>query len=158
MMEKNEYENETVRRALAGDHEAGREALVLCLIGLINGKLSETMAFYLADRLSQILDDMKPDRALCIAKPPHKPSNPFPEWKQELGALAAVLAKRGYQPAQIVRALCDARAIVADKPIDEKDAYRIKKEWGPMRDLDDTMLKTMLGGYWEILTDYPPLK
>ena len=33
-MEKNEYENETVRRALAGDHEAGREALLLCQIGL----------------------------------------------------------------------------------------------------------------------------
>lgn len=157
-MEQNEYENETIRSALAGEWEDGIEALKLCRIGLISGKLSETMAFYLADRLLQVLDGIKPDRALCIAKPPHKPANPFPQWRQELGALAAILEKRGYKPAQIVRALCDARAIVADKSLDEKDAYGIKREWAQMQDLDDRVLRTMLGGYWEILTDYPPLK
>ena len=153
-----EYEQETIRLALEGDHEAGREALTLCRTQLVARSLSPALADYLAARLHDVLEGIKPDRALCIAKSPGKPDNPFPDWQQELGALAAMLAQRKYKPKQIALALCNARASVYDRPLEESDAHRIRSKWRPMKDIDERKLRELLGSYWKILEEYPPLK
>lgn len=153
-----EYEQETISRALAGDHEAGIEALKLCRSGLYAGALSAPLAHYLAERLHDVLEGIKPDRALCIAKSPGKPADPFPQWQQRLGAFAAILAQRGYKPKAIADAMCDARASIEDKPLEESDAHRIRSKWKPMQSIDEATLRHLAESYWEILTQYPPLK
>lgn len=153
-----EYEQETIRLALEGNHEAGREALTLCRNQLAAKSLSPALADYLAARLHDLLEGIKPDRALCIAKSPGKPADPFPEWQQELGAMAALMFKRGYKPKQIAPALCDARARLHDKSLEESDAHKIRSKWRPMQDIDERTLQHMAGGYWKLLSEYPPLK
>ncbi len=166
-----EFEKETIDRALAGDHEAGLEALRLCRSGLDAGRLSAPLAHYLAERLNDVLEGIKPERiitsddyrqavlnGLRINKPRGKPADPFPEWQQQLGALAALLTKRGYKPKQIAVALCDARASVHDKTLEESDAHRIRSKWRPMQAIDDRTLLDLAGIYCEILKKYPPLK
>ena len=96
-----EYEQETIRLALEGDHEAGREALVLCRTQLAARSLSPALSDYLAARLHDVLEGIKPDRALCIAKGRGKPPDPLPEWRLQLAAFAAILKERGYKPQQI---------------------------------------------------------
>lgn len=152
------YEQETIRLALEGDHEAGREALTLCRNQLAAKSLSPALADYLAARLHDVLEGIKPDRALCIAKSPGKPADPFPEWQQELGAMAALMFQRGYKPKQVALALANARASVHDKPLEESDAHRIRSKWRPMQAIDDKTLVQLAGSYWEILKEYPPLK
>ena len=166
-----EYERETIRLALEGDHEAGLEALRLCRSGLDAGKLTAHLALYLAERLNDVLEGIKPDRiitsddyrqavlnGLRINRPVGKPADPFPEWQQELGAMAALLTQRGYKPKQIALALCNARASVHDKTLEESDAHRIRSKWRPMQAIDRTTLQDLAGSYWEILKKYPPLK
>ena len=153
-----EYEQETIRRALEGDHEAGREALVLCRTQLAARSLSPALSDYLAARLHDVLEGIKPDRALCIAKSRGKPANPLPDWQQELGAMAALLTKRGYKPKHVALALCNARASVHDKSLEESDAHSIRSKWRPMQALDERLLRELSGNYLEILEEYPPLK
>ena len=153
-----EYEAETIRLALTGNAEAGREALLLCRNQLDVRKLSPVLADYLAARLNDVLEGIKPDRALCIAKTPGKPADPFPEWKQRLGAMAALLTQRGYRPKQIALALSEARARLHDKPLEDSDAHRIRSIWRPMQSIDEESLRDLACEYWAILTEYPPLK
>ena len=153
-----DFEKETTRRALAGDRSAGLDALKLCRSGLESGTLSPILARYLAERLNDLLEGIKPDRALNIAKGPGKPPDPFPEWKQRLGAFAALLTQRGYKPKAIALAMCDARAAIEDKPLEESDAHRIRSEWRPMQEIDEERLQQLADSYWEILTQYPPVK
>ena len=153
-----EYEAETIRLALAGDAEAGREALLLCRNQLAMRTLSPVLADYLAARLNDVLEGIKSDRALCIAKAPGKPADPFPEWQQQLGAMAALLTQRGYRPKQIAQALCEARARLHDKPLEDSDAHRIRSKWRPMQSIDEKSLRHLAGEYWAILPEYPPLK
>ena len=166
-----EYEQETIRLALDGDHEAGLEALRLCRNQLAARSLSPVLADYLAARLNDVLEGIKPDRiitsddyrqallnALRIKKRAGKPANPFPDWQRELGAMAALLTQRGYKPKQIALALCDARASVHDKPLEESDAHGIRSKWRPMQALDERLLHELSGNYWAILKEYPPLK
>lgn len=157
IMDTAEYESETIQRALSGDAEAGREALMLCRTGLAMRTLSPVLADYLAARLHDVLDGLKPDRALCIAKTRGKPADQYPEWQQQLGALAAMLTQRGYKPKQIAIAMCDARAKLHDKPLEDSDAHRIRSKWRPMQALDEKNLRHLAGDYWAILTEYPPL-
>ncbi len=85
-----EYEQETIRRALEGDYEAGREALLLCRDLLTARSLSPLLADYLAARLHDVLEGIKPERiltsddfrqallnALRINKGPGKPPTRF---------------------------------------------------------------------------------
>ena len=147
-------EKETISRALAGDHEAGREALLRCQIGLVSGKLSETMAFYLAARLHDVLEGIKPDRALCIAKPAIKPLNPSPEWKLQLAAFAGILKQRGYKPQQVAAAMRKARKAVFNRTLDNSDALKIAKIYPQ---LDARNLHHLAGPYREILEGYSPV-
>lgn len=153
-----EYENETIRLALAGDAEAGREALLLCRGQLDMRTLSPVLSDYLAERITELLEGVRPDRALRIAKGPGRKPDPLPDWEMHLGALAALLARRGYEVKQIAVALCDQRAAINDLSLELSDAYRIGKTWRPMQDIDDEDLVRLAGPYKEVLGEYPPLK
>lgn len=166
-----EYEQETIRRALEGDHLAGRDALLMCSTQLMARSLSPALADYLAVRLLDVLDGTKPDRiitsddfrqallnALRINKRPGKPANPFPEWEEPLGAVAALLLKRGYKPTQINVAMSDARQKNQSKDLDAKEALRIRKAYAPMQSLDVAHLMQLAGNYGQILKEYPPCK
>lgn len=162
-MTNDEYRAETIRAALAGDAEAGREALTLCRDGLEQRTLHSELADYLAARINEILDGVAPDRALCIARQVGRPKDELPEWKQHLGALAALLDRRGYKPKQIAVALCDQRAAICDKTLEESDAHKIRKAWEPMQNIGaeedgEEMLLHLAGPYRKVLPEYPPLK
>lgn len=152
-----EFEAETIRRALAGDAEAGRYALLLCRDQLAARSLSPILADYLAERLNDVLEEIKPDRALCIAKGVGRKPDPLPDWQQELGAVAALLKRRGYAPQQIANALSDVRQTVHKKFLDNREGYRILETWSPMQNMDDESLRRCAGAYWEKLSEYPPL-
>lgn len=160
IMDNDEYEAETIRLALAGDAEFGLEVLKLCRTGLDNGRLSPELAHYLAERITDLLDGVRPDRALCIAPERERgqPKNPFPDWKNDLGAFAAVLSQRGYAPQRIAEAMCDVRRIKYDKPLDESDAHKIRKDYEPMQRLEIDNLMRFVGPYGEVLKDYPPVE
>ncbi len=156
-MTDGEYREETINRALAGDAEAGLEALRLCRSGLDANNLPADLRFYLAERITELLDGVRPDKALFIARDRGRPRDPFPEWQQHLGALAALLSKRGYGPKQIALALCDQRAAINDKPLEESDAHAIRSTWKPMQSLDVDLLLHLAGPYRKVLSEYPPV-
>lgn len=158
MMTDAEYQKATIEAALAGDASAGVEALRLCREGLDSNRMSAELRSYLAERITELIDGVRPDKALRIAKKVGKPKDPFPEWQQHLGALAALLSQRGYRPKQIALALCDQRAAVHDKSLEEPDAHAIRSAWRPMQRLDVELLMHLAGPYREILSEYPPLK
>lgn len=166
-----EFERETIRLALEGDHEAGREALRLCRDQLTARSLSPWMADYLAARLHDVLEGIMPNRiitsddyrqavlnGLLINKPNHKPVDKFPDWEQPLGALAAILFQRGYRPTKIDAALSEARQKNQSKDLDEREARRIRKNYSPMQKLKEDDLTRLAGKYGEILKDYPSCK
>lgn len=152
------YVRETIRRAKSGDVEAGFEALRLCQCGLYLGKLSNALEIYLAERIADLLDGVRPDRALYIAKEPGKPSNPFPEWKDQLGAFAALLTQRNYKPQKIAVAMCDVRARIHDKSLENSDAHKIRVTYKSLQIIDAKILIHLAERYREILLEYPPLK
>ena len=166
-----DHQRETIRLALAGDHEAGIDALRMCRAGLYAGKLSASMAHYLASRLDDVLEGIKPDRiltsddfrqallyALRINKPPGKPANPLPEWQLPLGALAALMVRRGYKPKQINVAMSDARQKLQAKDLDDRECRRIRKTHEQMHSLSVDELTRIAGPYGEILKEYLPCK
>lgn len=146
---------ETIRRALAGDAEAGRQALDHCRWGLTRNNLHPDLQSYLAARITDVLDGIKPDRALRIAKPRGRPPDPLPKWQQELGAFAALLTQRGYRPQQIAVAMCDERRALHDKPLEESDAHAIRVAWEPMQRIAPDRLEDLAGRYGEKLPEYP---
>lgn len=85
-------------------------------------------------------------------------SRPIPDWQQELGAFAALLERRGYRPQQIAVAMCDQRAAVHDKPLEESDAHAIRMTFDPMQRMEQQDLEHEAGPYREKLAEYPPLK
>ncbi len=173
-----EYEQETIRLALEGDHEAGREALVLCRTQLAARSLSPALSDYLAARLHDVLEGIKPDRiitsddyrqavlnALRINRPPVKPDNPFPDWELPLAAIAALMVHRGYRPTRVYEAMSDARQILETKDLAEKEARRIRDTYVVMQikkgtdrvvaDRAVVELMRIAGKCGEILKDYP---
>ena len=157
-MTDDEFQAEIIRRALAGDHQAGLEALRLCQHGLDRrGGLSDALRHYLAERIGEVLAGVPPKKALCIATGPGRPKDTFPEWQKHLGVFAALLSQRGYKPREIAFAMCRERAAVHLSGLDESDAYLIAKVWRPMRDLDSELLAELAGPYGEVLSRYPPL-
>lgn len=162
-MTNDEYRAETIRAALAGDAEAGREALSLCRDGLAQRRLHPEFADYLAARINDILDGVPPDKALCIARERGRPRDATLDWKKNLGALAALLHLRMYKPKQIAIALCDERAALHNKPLEESDAHKIRVEWKALQDFGsekdgEEMLLHLAGPYRKVLSKYPQLK
>ena len=154
-MTEDEYRRATIEAALAGDAEAGTEALKLCRSGLDDNNLHADLRYYLAERITDVLDGMKPEHALRIAKPRGRPADPLPDWQQELGAFAALLKRRGYKPQQIAVAMCDQRAAVHDKPLEESDAHAIRKTWEPMQQMEQQDLEDCAGPYKNKIAEYP---
>jgi hypothetical protein len=123
------YEQATIDRALAGDGEAGREALDLCAHGLLSRKLSPAMADYLAERLLAYLDGGQSlDRAMCVEveRGAGRPRTHLPEWEEPIAVVAALLTKRGFRPEQLNRAMDDARELLDGKSLGRSEAKRIR--------------------------------
>lgn len=164
---ESEYEAATIRRALDGDHEAGREALRLCRSGLDNGTLSRQLAEYLAQRLWQIdqaieqaeqlratkkpSSSIRSDRdaaiaeALLVNRRPGKPRDNFPDWQYRYAALGALLLRAGKRPEKVKVAMEDAREQFEGKPLDRAAAGRILAAYKPMLAMsDDDLLHIFL--------------
>lgn len=165
-----DYEQETIRRALEGDHVAGRNALSLCRGQLAARSLSPALADYLAARLHDVLEGIKPDRiitsddfrqallnALRINKSPGKPADELPEWQIPLGAFAALMVQRGYKPTQIDVAMSDARQKLQLKHLDAREARRIRGKYKSLQKMTADELVSLVGNCGEILKEYPPL-
>lgn len=179
-MTTDEYEAETVARALEGDPEAGREALRLCRAGLDGGTLSRPLTAYLAERLwliDKALDDAESLRkikhssgsvrsardagiaeALCIKKPAQKPRDPLPDWQVPYAAFGVLLLKANMRPEQVKGAMDEARQRIegTNASLHRREAERILKAYLPMHNLDDEMLLHLLGPLREILPTYLP--
>ncbi len=155
------FERETLERALAGDHEAGTEALKQCITGLYSGKMSERLRFYLAKCLIDLVDGVKAERALNIEieRGPGRPRDPFPDWETPLAAFAELLRRRGYRPGQIADAMDVTRQAVEERALDPKEARRILKTYQPMQQLEDSDLEHLCieGGYGGEIGKYFPL-
>ena len=174
-MTDDEYRAETIRAALDGDADAGLEALRLCRSGLDHNNLHADLSFYLAQRITELLEDVPPKIALCIHSGRGRPKAQFPEWQQRLGAFAAVLTQRGYKANKIATAMCVERAKVEPgKNMDASDAHKIRKVWKPMCAINPThwereasanlkeraeseRLLSLAGPYRKQLSKYPPL-
>lgn len=138
----NEFEAETITRALGGDDGAGKEALQFCIVGLYANRLSESMRFYLARCLTDVVDGMKPERALNIEveRAAGRPKDPFPDWEMPLAALAALLVQRGQIAARVEEAMDAARQELQGKSLDPRDARRIRDKYSAMEKLDPPSL------------------
>lgn len=179
-MTDDEFEAEVLRRALEGDHEAGREALRLCRAGLDHGNLSRRLAAYLAERLwlvDQALDEADKLRAikkssgsftsargaaiaeaLCIKRAAKKPRDPLPDWQVPYAALGVLLLKAGMRPEQVKGAMDEARQRVEgmEASLHRREAEKILKAYLPLRLLDDEMLLHLAGPLREILPTFLP--
>jgi hypothetical protein len=144
-----EYEAETIRWALKGNHHAGREALELCCTGLLHQALSPELAFYLAERIQAFLDGEPLARALCVEveRGRGRPKTPSPEWKTQLAAFDILLARQGIPVEKRNDQMADARAQSwkTSKALDRSEAAKIRKRYAVMAELDDDLLLTLAG-------------
>lgn len=138
------FERQLIARALAGDAEEARYALERCAEGVLLGRLSECMRQYLHDRLREIVDGIDPAQALRIARPAHRPRNPFPDWETPLAAFAALLEQRNRDPESIIGLMDEARQIIEGKSLERSEAQRIRRTYKPMRTMDDELLRHLM--------------
>lgn len=179
-MTQDEYEAETIQRALDGDADAGREALSLCRAALDARSVSPQLAAYLADRLWAIDEALaEADRmravkkssgsvrsardaaiaeALCINRRAGKPRDPLPEWQEKYAAFGTLLLKAGLRPEKVKAAMDDARRRIENKDagLDRRTAERMLEAYLPMRNLNDEMLLYLAGPLREIVPTYLP--
>lgn len=179
-MTPEQYEAETLKGALAGDADDGREALRLCRSGLDGGNLSRPLAAYLAERLwliDKALDDAEVVRqakqssgsvrsardaaiaeALCLKKPASRPIDPLPQWQVPYAAFGVLLLKAGVRPEGVKGAMDEARQRHEGKAasLHRREAEKILKAYRPMHNLDDEMLLHLAGPLREILPTFLP--
>lgn len=179
-MTPEQYEAETLKRALAGDADDGREALKLCRAGLDAGNLSPALAAYLAERLwliDRALDEAQKLRAikkssgsvrsardaaiaeaLCIKKPAKKPSDPLPDWQVPYAAFGVLLLKANMKPERVKGAMDEARQHLEgrDASLHRREAEKILKAYLPMHNLDDETLLRLAGPLRGILPTFLP--
>ena len=155
-MTDDDYRKSIFDAALAGDAEAGLAALQICRAGLDSNNMPSDLRFFLAERITEVLDGVPLGKALCIVKGRGRPKDPVPEWRQQLGALAALLTQRGYRPQEVCVAMCDQRSALHNLPLDESDAHSIRVQWRPMQFIDSETLVLLAGLYGEVLSKYPP--
>lgn len=180
LMTTEEYVAATIKYALEGKFEAGREALRLCRAGLDQGNLSRPLAEYLAERLWKIdeaLDEVEALRkikkssgsirsardaaiaeALRINRPPKKPSDPLPEWQVPYAAFGVLLLKAGMRPEAVKGAMYEARQLHEgkDASLHRREAEKILKAYLPMHNFDDDTLRDLSGPLREILPTFLP--
>lgn len=181
LLSSEEYEVETLRRALAGDPDAGLEALRLCRAALDAGHISATLRQYLAERLwslEQALEQVNAmksagkssgsirsarDAALSEAlllnrSAVGRPSDPFPEWQVKYAAFGTILLKAGWRPEK-VKAEMDASRRILEGPnagLDRRTAERILSAYRPMLNLDREVLENLAGPLREKLPTFQP--
>jgi hypothetical protein len=153
---QDEYEDETIRRALDGDAEAGREALRLCRSALDARSMSPRLTAYLADRLAAIEDaldeaeklrrvkkssgsirsarDAAIAEALCVNRPAKKPRDPFPEWQVKYAAFGLLLQRALVRPERVKAAMDEARRWHEgnDSALDRRTAERLLAAYKPL--------------------------
>ena len=155
------FEMETIRRALAGDHEAGRVALDLCVSGLMTRTLSPALSDYLAERIDAFLKGEPLSRALCVEheRGPGRPPDPIPDWQTQLAAFDLLLERRGYSVEKRNDAMDIARARTnpTERGLHRSDASKVRKAHLSMRGLNDRRLRQIAGGALrEILKGFSP--
>ena len=179
-MSPEEYEAETIKLALAGDPDAGREALSLCRAALDAMQISRPLAAYLADRLwalDMALDEAEKMRsvkkssgsirsvrdaaiaeALCIKRPSHKPRDPLPDWQVPYAALGALLLNAGVKPERVKASMDEARRLIEgkDEGLHRREAEKILAAYRPMRAFDEELLLHFAGPLREILPTHFP--
>jgi hypothetical protein len=155
-MNDDEFRAMAIRRAMDGDAAAARDVLDLCREGLDNNCLHADLRVYLAERITEILDGVPPGDALLVTKKPGRPKESG-AWRDQLGAFAVLLHRRGYTPKKVAAAMCDQRRIMHDETMDESDAYALSAAWRKLS-LDDDLLLHFAGPYRRKLSEYPPLE
>jgi hypothetical protein len=181
LLSAEDYEAETIRRALAGDHRAGVEALCLCRSALEGGSMSHALRNYLVDRLLNIeraiheaellreagksTGSVRSAREAGIAEAllisrtqANRPRDPFPEWKLKYAAFGALLAKAGLRPEQVKAAMDEVRQQLEGPHagLDRKTAGEILKDYAPMRQLEYEDLMRLAGPLGEKLPTFLP--
>lgn len=156
-----QFEAQTVERARHGDADAGMTALQICIAGLYANRLTEPMRFYLAQCLIDLVDCMKPARAMNIEveRGKGRPANPFPEWETPLAAFGALLHRRGYIAARIEEAMDQARQSVYGRALDVREARRIRKKYRLMHEIGEADLLHLCegDGLRGLIEQYPPV-
>jgi hypothetical protein len=179
-MSGDEFEEEMIRRANAGDHTDGREALRRCATGLMQGNLSRRLSDYLATCLMEVdiglneadaLKEVKKSsgsvnsaryaaitEALRINRPAKKPLDPMPAWHVPYAALGELLRRDGLQPEQINAKLDEARRMIDknDRGLDRREAQRIRVTYEPLCEFDHDTLLHLAGPLREILPTFLP--
>lgn len=143
-MRPDEFEQVMIALALEGNTDEARNALEECAEGLLMDRLSERMRRYLHDRLREVIDGADPAKALRIARPARKPADFLPEWEMPLAAVAALLSRRRRSPEDIIAAMDEARRITEGKGLSRTQAQRIRKDYKPMRDFDEDLLRHLM--------------
>ncbi|WP_457443793.1 hypothetical protein [Roseateles sp. P5_E4] len=180
-MTPDEFEAETIRRALDGDADSARVALDLCRSALDAGTMSKGLAGYLSDRLwaiDQALTDAEKlreiktssgaiqssrDAAVVEAlglnrQKTGRPKDPFPAWKRPYAAFGTLLLKAGLGPERVKAAMDEVRQQLEGPGHgwDRRDAGQLLKDYMPMRELDDDMLLHLAGPLGEKLPTFLP--
>ncbi len=156
-----QFEAQTIALARQGDADAGMEAIETCIAGLYANRLSEPMRFYLAQCLIDLVGGMKPTRAMNIEveRGRGRPANPFPEWEMPLAAFGALLHRRGYSAARIEEAMDRVRQSVYQRPLDPREARRIRKKYRPMQEIGEADLFHLCKGddLRGLIAEYSPV-
>ena len=175
-----DYEEASIKCALAGDADAGREVLSLCRAALDGGTISRRLAAYLAERLwriDQALSEAEQLRkvkqssgsirsardaaiaeALCIKRPAKKPRDPLPAWQMPYAALGTLLLRAGDKPERVKAAMDEARRRIEGKEegLHRREAEKILAAYLPMMDIDDETLMHLCGPLREIVPTFLP--
>lgn len=176
-MTPQQFEQETITRAQAGDRDAAIEALRLCSDALRHKKLSASLADYLADRLdaletaiAEVQELRKVGKksavnaafgtavadALLVNRRPGRPKDPLPAWKVPYAAFGTLLLKAKVRKAQVTAAMDEARVRTEGKNLERTTAEEILKAHKPMLDLDEERLLHLAGDLRKILSDFLP--
>jgi AcrR family transcriptional regulator len=102
------YEADTVARAAAGDAGAAHDVLDMAITGLLSGVISDSIRYYLAERLRRIVEDgEEPKAALGITKPACRPQETTKCAPEPVAAATEVLTRQ-VGKAVAVRAIGEA--------------------------------------------------
>jgi hypothetical protein len=135
-MDKFQFENELIARAVKGDSEAGREILRKIALTITSGNFDSPLFVFLADRLWGYLDGGYPlDQALCVKKV-HRGGRPAQYDPIELAAVDILLRKHCDGFVEKAASVWIKEHIKCDpRPMEKR-----RQEYAPMEKLDYEIL------------------
>lgn len=144
------FEEGCFTRAKEGDIEAAREALQICIAGVLTRTLSPLATSYLVECLETAATakgEVEIAQALHLKS--HQRGRPKREDESvfALGLVAALLHKSGLKPTAIVQRMCelhDHENTVGDSVLDERIAWQIYGDHEPLRNWDEPLLQECL--------------